>query len=94
MLWRLLVAVLLCQVFASVAMAASVALADVSCVSGTLANYEALESNGCTVHGERVSDFAFSTTRRALARACLLNRQDSLTVSIDRSTPAMIWRCG
>jgi hypothetical protein len=62
MLWRLLVAVLLCQVFASVAMAASVALADVSCVSGTLANYEALESNGCTVHGERVSDFAFSTT--------------------------------
>jgi hypothetical protein len=56
MLWRLLIAVLLGHVFASFAMA------NMVCTTDTLANYEALGSSGCTIIGERVSDFAFSTT--------------------------------
>jgi hypothetical protein len=56
MLWRLLIAVLLCHVFASFAMA------NMVCTTDTLANYEALGTGGCTVHAERVSGFAFSTT--------------------------------
>lgn len=79
MLWRLPAAVLLCQVFASVATAAPIALTDTPCATNTLSTYEALGPTGCTVNGERVSDFAFSALSASGGAIPVTARQVTVT---------------